>query len=43
VTIMASSIKLVGNVVIGGTLTCPSITTLSITSATYSPGVGNLI
>jgi type VI secretion system secreted protein VgrG len=43
VTIAAASVKILGNVTIAGTLTVPAITTLSVTSATYSPGVGNMI
>jgi type VI secretion system secreted protein VgrG len=43
VTITAPTISIVGNVTIAGTLTCPAITAVSVVSATYSPGVGNLL
>jgi type VI secretion system secreted protein VgrG len=43
VTITAPSISITGNVVISGTLTCPTITAVSVVSTTYSPGVGNLL
>jgi type VI secretion system secreted protein VgrG len=48
VTITAPDISIVGNVSIAGTLTCPAITAANLTatsvvSATYSPGVGNLL
>ena len=48
ISIMAPSISITGNVTIAGTLLCPAITTTNLTSAsvvsaTYSPGVGNLI
>jgi type VI secretion system secreted protein VgrG len=43
VTITAPSISITGNVTIAGTLTCPTITAVSVVSATYSPGVGNLL
>jgi phage baseplate assembly protein gpV len=42
-TITAPSITITGNVTIAGTLTCPTITAVSVVSATYSPGVGNLL
>ncbi len=48
ISITAPSISITGNVTIAGTLLCPAITTTNLTSAsvvsaTYSPGVGNLI
>jgi type VI secretion system secreted protein VgrG len=43
IQLKAPAIQLVGNVVISGTLMCPTITTTSLVSATYSPGAGNLI
>jgi type VI secretion system secreted protein VgrG len=43
VTITAPSISITGNLTIAGTLTCPSITAVSVVSTTYSPGVGNLL
>ena len=48
ISITAPSISITGNVTIAGTLMCPAITTTNLTaasvvSATYSPGVGNLI
>jgi type VI secretion system secreted protein VgrG len=48
ISITAPSISITGNVTIAGTLMCPAITTTNLTaasvvSATYSPGVGNLL
>jgi type VI secretion system secreted protein VgrG len=48
ISITAPDISITGNVTIAGTLLCPEITTTNLTSAsvvsaTYSPGVGNLI
>jgi type VI secretion system secreted protein VgrG len=48
ISITAPSISITGNVTIAGTLLCPAITTTNLTaasvvSATYSPGVGNII
>jgi type VI secretion system secreted protein VgrG len=43
VTITAPDISIIGNVTIAGMLTCQTITAVSVDSATYSPGVGNLI
>jgi len=48
VTITAPDISITGNVTIAGTLLCPAITTTNLTSAsvvsaTYSPGVGNML
>jgi type VI secretion system secreted protein VgrG len=48
VSITAPSISITGNVTIAGTLMCPAITTTNLTSASvvsaaYSPGVGNLL
>jgi type VI secretion system secreted protein VgrG len=48
ISITAPSISITGNVTIAGTLLCPAITTTnlisaSVVSATYSPGVGNMI
>jgi phage baseplate assembly protein gpV len=43
VTITAPSISIVGNVTIEGMLTCPTITALSVVSAAYSTGIGNMI
>jgi type VI secretion system secreted protein VgrG len=48
ISITAPNISITGNVTIAGTLMCPAITTTNLTSAsvvsaTYSPGVGNML